>query len=288
MTLHVKHFFHKATSTLTYVVFDDESQQAIVIDPVLDFDQASGNYWTESIDEVAGFIDSNNLTPVYLLETHVHADHLSGALGLKEKYSNAKTGINSNITKVQEIFTKALNVKVPVDGSQFDILLNNNEVVECGELTFKVLHTPGHTPTCTCFLIKDMLFTGDTIFMPDFGTGRCDFPAGCAEDLFHSIVSIVYELPDETRIFVGHDYQPGGRELAFETTVKECKANNIQLKENTSKEEFVGFRTERDSKLSAPKLLYPSLQLNINAGKFPEVDETDKMFLKVPFKRKKA
>ena len=281
--MEIKSFFDARTFTFTYVIFDAATKDAVVIDPVLDYEPVGSKLWTESVDVVIKFIKDNGLTLHYILESHAHADHLSGAQMLKEQFPAAKTAVGKNITVVQEFFKTffILSGDFTTDGSQFDRLLNDNEVFEAGSLKVGVIFTPGHTPACACYKIGDALFTGDALFMPDMGTGRCDFPAGSAHDLYNSVTERIYALPDDTRIFVGHDYMPGGREVASETTVGEEKRNNIQLSENTSEVDFIKFRSERDKTLSAPKLLFQSVQVNIDAGSMPDV-EGDKQYLKIP------
>ena len=274
--------FDDRTWTLTYVVYDEATKDAVIIDPVLDFDPASGRTWEESNEAVLAFVKKEDLTVHWILETHAHADHMSGSQGLK-KALGAGVVIGSKITAVQEVFAGAFNLEgFPTDGSQFDKLLDHEEELVAGSLTIKALHTPGHTPACASYLIDDAVFTGDALFMPDSGTGRCDFPAGSADDLYHSIHEVLYGLPDDTRVFVGHDYQPGGREVAWESTIGAEKAENIQLKGHTSRDEFVEFRTKRDAGLKAPRLLFPSVQVNIRAGHLPEPESNGASYLKIP------
>jgi glyoxylase-like metal-dependent hydrolase (beta-lactamase superfamily II) len=276
-------FFDERTSTLTYVVQDAATKDAVVIDPVLDYDPASGRVWTESLESVAAFIDGEGLTLHWVLETHAHADHLSGSQWLKERYG-AGVVIGAEITQVQEVFRDVfdLGADFPVDGSQFDKLVHDGEVLTAGTLELQVLATPGHTPACVTWRAGDALFTGDALFMPDMGTGRCDFPAGSADDLYESVHGRLYGLPDSTRVFVGHDYQPGGRELAWESTIGDQKQRNIQLTAATSRDEYVAFRETRDSKLNAPRLLLPSVQVNINAGLLPDESAGGRRYLKIP------
>lgn len=282
MATEVKTFFDEDTYTLTYIVYSSHSKQAVVIDPVWDFDYASGKLSSTSVDEVDVFLKEHNLDVKWILETHVHADHISGAQKLKAIYPAAQVGINENIKTVQTVFSEMLNLKnFPCDGSQFDVLLADNQEIELEDFTIKVLFTPGHTPACTSFVIENALFVGDAIFMPDYGTGRCDFPKGDAKQLYDSIQKL-YAYPDETLIYVGHDYQPGGRELAFKTTVGDQKKHNIQLKAETSQAEFVQFRTQRDKKLNAPKLLLPSIQVNMNGAQLPPAESNQISYLKIP------
>ncbi|SMF16269.1 MBL fold metallo-hydrolase [Pseudobacteriovorax antillogorgiicola] len=280
----IQEFYDEATYTLTYVVYDEHSKDAVIIDPVLDFDPASGVVSFESTEILRKFIDKQSLQVKMVLETHAHADHLSSSHYLKEFYPQAVVAIGENIKLVQKTFKPIFSkpVDFPVDGSQFDRLLKDDELVEVGTLKFRVIFTPGHTPACASYLFEEKaLFTGDALFMPDYGTGRCDFPAGSAKDLYNSVHNKIYTLDDKIEIYVGHDYQPGGRDLAFKTTVGEEKANNIQLKASTPENEFVTMRTERDKTLKAPRLLLPSVQVNIDAGQIPEQDE-GKTYLNLP------
>lgn len=280
----IKEFFDKDTYTLTYVVRPDESDECIVIDPVLDFDPASGKISETSVNEVLAYLDKENLSPVMCLETHAHADHLSGSQILKRHYPNMAVAISERITAVQEVFAKAFNIAVPTDGRPFDYLFKDNETKQVAGLKVKDIPTPGHTPACSSFLIEDALFTGDALFMPDYGVGRCDFPAGSAEDLYDSVTKNIYTLPEDTRVFTGHDYQPGGRELKFESTIKEQKQDNIFLNAKTTKSEFVEKRKSRDKTLAAPRLLLPSIQVNILAGNLPEPDDNGTRYLRLPLK----
>lgn len=282
----IQHFYDAFTYTLTYVVYDEKNKIAVVIDPVLNYEPHSSTISTDSIKEVNEFLKKNNLDLKYILETHAHADHISGSQELKTLYPKAQVGIGKRITEVQSTFKKIYNMKeINESGMQFDILLDDKSELILGDLKIKTYFTPGHTPACASYLIEDALFTGDALFMPDFGTGRCDFPKGSAKDLYRSVHDTIYSLPDTTRIFVGHDYQPGGRELKFETTVGESKKNNIQLKEHTGLEEFIHFREERDKTLNAPKLLLQSIQININAGELPEEEDNGMSYLKFPINR---
>lgn len=285
MTLNVKHFFDEDTYTLTYLVFDENSKDSVVIDPVLNYDQASSKTSMSSINELDSFISQRNLKPHYILETHAHADHLTGAVELQKRHLEAKIAIGKNITKVQSTFKEIYNLKdFNENGIQFDKLLNEGEVLTAGTITIKTIFTPGHTPACISYLIEDLLFTGDALFMPDYGTGRCDFPMGSAKDLYNSIHGKLYALPDETRYFTCHDYQPNGRELRFESTIGESKKKNIQLKQETTEAEFIDFRETRDAKLAAPKLLLPSIQINIDGGHMPAPEDNGSSYLKIPIK----
>lgn len=286
MSAKIKMMFDETTYTLTYVVFDEATKDAIIIDPVLNYEQAASKISYESVESLESFINENNLKVHYLLETHAHADHLTGAAELKERLGGPKIAINKNITKVQEIFKDLYNMRsLNPNGEQFDELLDDGQVIKAGSINVEVIFTPGHTPACTTFKIEDNLFTGDALFMPDSGTGRCDFPAGSAKDLYNSIQNKIYKFADDTKIFVGHDYQPNGRELKYQTTVGDSKKNNIQLKAETTENEFTEFRTVRDDSLNAPKLLLPSLQVNIQAGELPEAEDNNTSYLKIPLRK---
>ncbi|SHG63101.1 Glyoxylase, beta-lactamase superfamily II [Cognatiyoonia sediminum] len=283
MSPEIKAFFDEATNTVSYVAKDPEGASCAVIDSVLDYDQAAGRTSTESADQIIHYIQEYELSLAWILESHVHADHLSAAPYLQEKLGG-KIGIGDQITVIQDTFGKIFNegTQFQRDGSQFDALFSEGDSVHVGQLRVDVLHTPGHTPACLTYVIGDAAFVGDTLFMPDFGTARCDFPGGSAEDLYQSIQKIL-SLPDETRIFVGHDYKaPGRDEFAWETTVGEQKALNVHIGEGRPMEDFVSMRTERDAKLGMPRLILPSLQTNMRAGHMPEPDESGKRYFKVP------
>ena len=282
-TADVTAFFDDATNTITYVVKDPASQSVAIIDSVLDFDYASGRTDTRSADEVIAHVRDNKLTVEWVLETHVHADHLSAAPYLQERLGG-KIGIGENITTVQHTFGKVFNAGTEFqrDGSQFDRLFEEGDVFQIGGLAAKVLHTPGHTPACLTYVIEDAAFVGDTLFMPDFGTARCDFPGGSAADLYTSIQKIL-SLPDETRVFVGHDYKAPGRDTyAWETTVGEQKALNVHVGAGKPIEEFVRLREDKDRTLDMPRLIIPSLQVNMRAGNMPPEEEDGQVYLKVP------
>jgi len=281
--MEIQAFFDEATWTLTYVVYDPATRDAVIIDPVLDYDPLAISFSSESVDEVLQFVEANGLDVHYVLETHAHADHISGSQRLKKKL-DAPVGIGEHIKTVQSLFKGVFDLPddFATDGRQFDLLLADGETVHAGSLPIEILHTPGHTPACVTFKIGDALFTGDALFMPDFGTGRCDFPAGSAADLYDSITNKLYTLPDETRVFVGHDYQPGGRELRYETTIGESKAHNKQLTAETSRGDFVKFRSDRDATLSPPKLIFQSVQVNIDAGRLPAPSNNGRRYLKLP------
>ncbi|WP_273523076.1 MBL fold metallo-hydrolase [Rhodosalinus sediminis] len=283
MKPHVKAFFDDATNTISYVVRDPNGSAAAIIDSVLDFDYASGRTDTRSADAVIDYVRAEGLDPVWILETHVHADHLSAAPYLQEKLGG-QIGIGANIMTVQDTFGKVFNegTEFQRDGSQFDRLFEEGDSFHIGQLRGDVLHTPGHTPACLTYVIGDAAFVGDTLFMPDFGTARCDFPGGSSEQMYDSVQKIL-ALPDETRIFVGHDYKAPGREdYAWESTVGEQKAKNIHVGAGKTKDEFVEMRDTRDATLNMPKLIIPSLQVNMRAGQMPPADEQGDVFLKVP------
>lgn len=270
------------TFTMTYVVYDEHSKDAVVIDPVLDLDTTPWRTFTDSIDKVAHFVATQGLHVHWVLDTHVHADHLSGAHELKARF-NSKAAIGSNIAVVQEIFKGAFNLAkdFPTDGRQFDQLLKDGDVIEAGTLKLEVMHTPGHTPACNTYKIGDALFTGDVLFIPDIGVARCDFPRGSAQDLYRSVTQRLYSFPDETPVYVGHDY-PNGREARHMTTIGESKKGNVDLPDGISEEAFVSNINARDKTLSAPRLLFPSLQVNINAGVLPEAETNEVSYLKIP------
>ncbi|MBK7892267.1 MAG: MBL fold metallo-hydrolase [Bdellovibrionales bacterium] len=285
--LAVKEFFDSATWTLTFVAFDEKTKDAVIIDPVLDYDPGASKVSTESVAEVVAFVKKQGLKVHYILETHAHADHLSSSQILKKEFPMAKLAIGERIRDVQKLFKGVfgLGENFATDGSQFDQLLKDGQEIVAGALKIKTLFTPGHTPACASYLINDeSLFTGDALFMPDYGTGRCDFPAGSAETLYDSVTQRIYSLPDHVKIYVGHDYMPGGRSVEFQSTVGEEKRKNIQLKAETAKAEFIAFRTERDKTLAAPRLLLPSVQVNIDAGNLPVVSDNGTRYLKIPIR----
>jgi len=279
----VTSFFDQATFTVSHVVRDPNSNKCAVIDSVLDFDYASGRTDTKSADDVIAYIRANDLQVEWLLETHVHADHLSGAPYIQEQLGG-QIGIGDNIKIVQDTFGKVFNegTEFQRDGSQFDRLFVDGDSVHVGQMRVDVMHTPGHTPACLTYVIGDAAFVGDTIFMPDFGTARCDFPGGSAETLWNSVQRIL-ALPDETRIFVGHDYKAPGRDVyAWESTVGEQKARNIHVKTDKDKDAFVQARNARDATLAMPRLIMPSIQVNMRAGHMPEAEDNGVSYLKVP------
>ncbi|MDX2091569.1 MAG: MBL fold metallo-hydrolase [Kofleriaceae bacterium] len=279
--MQIQAFFDPDTFTLTYVVFDASSRDAVIVDPVLDYDVFASRTSTRSLGQVAAFVETRELRVHYVLETHAHADHLSGSQWLRQNLG-AKVAIGERIREVQEVFRAALDLPyLATDGSQFDRLLQDGEVVEAGTLRIETIATPGHTPACVTYRIGDALFTGDALFMHDYGTGRCDFPHGSAAALYDSVQRL-YALPDELRVHPGHDYQPDGREVAWETTIGRSKRENPQLRADTTKEEFVAMRTARDRTLKAPRLLYPSVQINIDAGRLPPAHPNGRHYLTIP------
>lgn len=277
----VQHFFDEPTNTFSYVVRDPDSQACAILDSVLDFDYAAGTTDVRSADEIIEYIRSNDLKVEWILETHVHADHLSAAPYLHEKLGG-KTGIGAHIRDVQEIFGKAFNAGTEFqrDGSQFDRLFQDGDRWSLGEIDCFAIATPGHTPACMVHVIGDAAFVGDTLFMPDGGSARADFPGGDAGELYDSIQKLL-SLPEEMRLFMCHDYGPGGRDIRWETTVGEEKAQNIHVGGGKSREDFIRFRTERDAQLAVPKLIIPSLQVNMRAGEVP-TDPAGNPVLKVP------
>lgn len=278
-------FFDQATATVTYVVADPASRACAVIDPVLDYDARAGRITTAGADRIAAFVRERDLRVTWVLDTHVHADHLSAASTLREM-TGGLTGIGARVGAVQEIFREYYNLgpDFPVDGSQFDHLFADGEQLSIGGLAGRALHVPGHTPACSAYLIGDALFTGDTLLMPDFGTARCDFPGGDAATLFTSVRRLL-TLPAETRVFVGHDYGPGGRAIAWETTIAAQKAGNIHVRDGISEESFVELRTRRDATLDLPNLMLPAVQVNIRAGRLPPPEGNGASYLKIPLTR---
>ena len=279
----VTHFFDEPTFTYSYVVQCPDTNHCAIVDSVLDFDYASGSTNTESADAILAFIEANKLTVDWILETHVHADHLSAAPYLAQK-TGAKIGIGAHITTVQETFGKAFNAGTEFarDGSQFDQLFNDGDTIEVGSLKGQAMHTPGHTPACMTYVFGDAAFVGDTLFMPDYGTARCDFPGGDATTLFRSIKRL-FALPGETRLFLCHDYKAQGREeYVCETSVAAERENNIHVKDGISEADFVKMRSERDATLGMPRLILPSVQVNMRAGAMPEPEDNGQVYLKVP------
>jgi len=273
--------FEPDTNTCCYIVSCPETGSASVIDSVLNFDSIALKTTTEHADQVISKLKNQNLDLKYIMETHVHADHLTGARVIKKAFPQAVTAIGSNITLVQSTFAKIFNIDIACDGSQFDKLIHDGEEFSIGKLHLKAINSQGHTPACMVYIIGDSVFTGDTLFMPDFGTARCDFPNGSASTLYDSIMKI-YSLPEEYRVFVGHDYGPGGREYKWETTIGESKYNNAQLNKNTKKEDFVKWRESRDANLKLPRLITQSLQVNLRNGALPEPESNGVVYFKTP------
>ena len=280
--MEVRAFFDSLTFTMTYVAYDPESRDAVVIDPVLDFEPLTWRTSRRSVSMVVDFVRDRDLDVRWILDTHAHADHLSGMAALQDELE-APTAIGEHITEVQRVFREVYDLEGFVaDGHQFDKLLGDGEILEAGSLAVEALHTPGHTPACMSYVIGDAVFTGDALFMPDYGTGRCDFPRGSAEALYDSVVGKLYALPPETRVFVGHDYLPNGRALAYETTIGASRESNVQLRAGMAKSDFVRFRSERDATLDPPRLILQSLQVNIDAGRLPAAGSNGIRYLKLP------
>jgi len=278
----VKAFFDGATFTVSYVVNDAATAKAAIIDPVLDYDPASGRTSTASADQLIAYVKDKGLSVDWILETHVHADHLSGAPYLKEKLGG-QTAIGNGVKAVQETFKSVFNLRdLATDGSQFDRLFSDGDRFDVGDIDGRVIATPGHTPACVTYVIGNSAFVGDTLFMPDFGTARTDFPGGSASQLYGSIQKTL-ALPDDTRLFMCHDYKAPGRDVyAWETSVAEQRDNNIHINKNVSETEFVELREGRDSQLGMPKLLLPAIQVNVFAGKLPEPEDNGIRYLKIP------
>ena len=278
----VESFFDEATSTFSYVVYEATGSKAIIIDPVLGYDNRTGRTSTKFIEQIIYFTKQRNLTIEWILETHAHADHLTAAPYLKEKLGG-KIAIGSRIKEIQKVFKKTFNLGdfFNVEGAQFDYLLQEDEEIVFGNLKFKVLFVPGHTPACVAYEVGDAIFVGDTLFMPDIGTARCDFPGGAAKSLFHSIQKIL-SRPDNTRLFMCNDYSYTSRAVAHETTVLEQKKKNIHIHEGVDEEAFVSMRTIKDKTLDMPLLIIPSIQVNINAGYLPPKEENGVAYLKIP------
>jgi glyoxylase-like metal-dependent hydrolase (beta-lactamase superfamily II) len=286
MNPEVHSFFHEASNTIAHVVHEPTGRRAAIIDAALDFDQAAGRTKTAFADEIVAFVRERQLEIVWTLETHAHADHLSAAPYLKAQLGG-RIGIGEHITDVQRLFKELFNVEKTfnTDGSQFDHLFKEGERFTVGALEGHVLYTPGHTPACITYVIGDAAFVGDTLFMPDSGSARADFPGGDAHALYRSIRKVL-ALPPETRLFMCHDYKAPGRDrFAWETTVAEERAHNIHARDGIEEEEFVRMRTERDKTLGMPRLILPSVQVNIRAGELPPPEDDGKIYLKIPLNR---
>jgi glyoxylase-like metal-dependent hydrolase (beta-lactamase superfamily II) len=278
----IQSFFDAATSTVTYIVHDGPGTDCAIVDPVLDYDPKSGRTRTASADQVIDFVTAQGLRVEWILETHAHADHLSAAPYLKSKLGG-KIAIGHKITAVQQVFKQVFNLEpgFRVDGSQFDVLLEDDQVFHIGRLEARAMAVPGHTPACMAYRVGDAVFVGDTLFMPDVGTARCDFPGGDAKTLYASVHRILGLLP-ETRLFMCHDYPPQDRPVAFETTVAEQRAKNIHVRDGISETQFVEMRTRRDATLPMPVLILPSVQVNIRAGERPPPESNGISYLKIP------
>ncbi|WP_321284930.1 MBL fold metallo-hydrolase [uncultured Vibrio sp.] len=286
MTPNVYEFFDPKTSTYSYVVTDSSSQQCAVIDSVLDYDPASGRTSYESADKLIEFVRESRLEVEWILETHVHADHLSAAPYIKQKLGG-KVSIGDKITSVQNTFGKLFNAgsDFAMDGSQFDHLFSDQETFTLGNLEAKAIHTPGHTPACMAYIISNCVFVGDTLFMPDYGTARCDFPGGDAATLYQSIQKL-FTLPDETRVFMCHDYKaPNREEYLCETTIGEERLHNIHVNQEIAEHQFVEMREKRDATLNMPTLILPSVQVNMRAGELPPAEDNGVRYLKIPLNK---
>lgn len=278
----IKGFFDPATWTVTYVVYEKPASPCLIIDSVLDYDHKSGRSKTTSADKVIEYVKENHLETEWILETHAHADHISAAPYLKSKLGG-KMAIGDHIAIVQSVFKKVFNLEesFATDGSQFDYLIKDGEAIAFGNLCFKSLFVPGHTPACMAYQVGDAVFVGDTMFMPDVGTARCDFPGGDAHHLYQSMKKIL-SLPPETRLFMCHDYPPNDRPVAFETTVAEQKRSNIHMHDGITEDQFTEMRTKRDAGLEMPVLILPSVQVNIRGGEMPPKEDNGISYLKIP------
>ncbi|WP_282129594.1 MBL fold metallo-hydrolase [Roseobacter litoralis] len=278
---HVQAFFDEATNTITYIIKDPASNACAIVDSVMDIDYAAGRITFDHADELIRQVEAQGLELEWIIETHVHADHLSAAPYIQGKLGG-KIGVGSKITVVQDVFGKVFNegTEFQRDGSQFDALFEDGDTYMVGEMQCFAMYTPGHTPACMVHVMGDAAFVGDTLFMPDGGSARCDFPGGSAEELYDSIMKVL-ALPDETRLFMCHDYGPNGRDIAWETTVAEEKEHNIHVGRGKTRKDFIKFRTERDAQLAMPRLIIPSLQVNMRAGEVPK-DRDGNPMLKVP------
>ncbi|MCC8404349.1 MBL fold metallo-hydrolase [Paraburkholderia sp. MMS20-SJTN17] len=282
----IEGFFDPDTSTISYLLRDAETRECALIDSVLDFDPKSGRTGTACADKLIARVRELRLNVRWLLETHVHADHLSAAPYLKERVGG-QIAIGAQVIRVQEVFGKLFNAGLDFkrDGKQFDRLLTDGDVLEIGGLSVRAMHTPGHTPACMTYVVSDgretAAFVGDTLFMPDYGTARCDFPGGDARSLFRSINKVL-SLPAETKLYMCHDYQPGGREVQFVSTVAEQRERNVHVRDGTSEETFVAMRTSRDAKLGMPQLMLPSVQVNMRAGQMPQAEDNGISYIKIP------
>ena len=278
--MEIQHFFDEGTSTLSYVVHDGRA--AVVLDPVRDYDPRSGRTSWAAAEKIAAYLDRERLEVPFAIDTHAHADHMTALPFFRERYG-ARSVTGARIGQIQRAFRDIYHLgdEFPVDGSQFDVLVEEGKRLGFGSLEIEALHTPGHTPAHMSWQIGDAVFVGDTLFMPDYGSARCDFPGGSAAELYDSIQRL-YAMPDETRLFMCHDYMPGGRPLAFETTVREQKRSNVQIDARTTRAEYVALREEKDAGLEAPALILPSIQVNIRAGELPPPEANGTSYLKIP------
>lgn len=278
----VKAFFHDQSYTVSYVVTEPDGNHCAIIDPVLDFDPRSGRTATTAADEIVSYLTQRSLIVDWILETHVHADHLSAAPYIQSTMGG-QLGIGEYITEVQDLFKNLFNAEpgFTADGRQFDQLLSGGDRISVGSMEIEVLHTPGHTPACVTYIVGDAAFVGDTLFMPDYGTARTDFPGGDAKELYRSIKKVL-SLPPSTRLFMCHDYAPNGREYAWETTVAAQRAKNIHVRDGVSEDDFVEMRTQRDLDSDLPALLIPSIQVNMRAGHMPPPESNGITYLKIP------
>lgn len=283
MTTKVDGFFDPATNSISYVVSDPDTRRAAIVDPVLDFDPASGRTATGSADKLIAAVDRDGLAVDWILETHVHADHITAAPYVQERLGG-RIGIGAGVSEVQRTFGALFNIgdELAAGGSHFDRLFDDGDTVSIGSIDGRVMFTPGHTPACATYVFGDAAFVGDTMFMPDSGTARADFPGGCAEILYDSLRRIL-SLPADTRLFMCHDYGAGGtRDFAWETTVAEQRRNNIHCRDGVSRESYVATRTGRDTELSLPRLIVPAVQVNIRGGRMPPPESNGTAYLKVP------
>ncbi|MDP9141844.1 MAG: MBL fold metallo-hydrolase [Pseudomonadota bacterium] len=278
--IEIQHFFDEQTSTLSYVIHDGST--GVVIDPVRNYDPRNARTSWAGAETIADYINGKGLAIPYVIDTHAHADHLTALPFFKDRYG-ARSVTGARMGVIQKIFRDIYNMgdDFPVDASQFDVLIDENEVLGVGLFEVQAMHTPGHTPAHMSWKVGHALFTGDTLFMPDYGSARCDFPGGSSAELYDSIQRI-YAMPEDTRLYLCHDYMPGGRPLAFKTTVGEQKRSNVQINAQTTKEGFVAFRKEKDTKLPPPVLILPALQVNIRAGELPDPESNGTRYLKIP------
>jgi glyoxylase-like metal-dependent hydrolase (beta-lactamase superfamily II) len=281
--MQVQHFFHEPTWTLSYVVHD--GHVGVVIDPVRDYDPRNARTSWASCEKIASFIDMQGLDVAYVIDTHAHADHMTGLPFFRQRYA-ARSVTGAGIGAIQRTFRDIYNLGAdfPVDGRQFDVLVDEGKRLGFGTLEVEALHTPGHTPAHMSWRIGGAIFAGDTLFTPDYGAARCDFPGGSAGELYDSIQRL-YALPEDTPLFMCHDYRPGGRALVFETTIREQKRHNVQIDQHTTRDAFIAFREARDAGLAAPALILPSMQVNIRAGELPEPEPNGTAYLKIPLDR---